>query len=217
MDELPNLKELSNESKEALIKSLWQKVQDLQKQIEIGKTPKKAKNSSIPPSKGRKQSATSSLDQLYEELYSHSDTFYVQPFYTDWLKNASPELTSAQLDEAICHARSAILGLSMDFVSDTVDRLFADSNPLNLESNTPDDQLVPSNKNIKRMREQMQLDPDIFYVIVLETNSLFDEMIRHGYSNTPANRNKVLQAVDPTVTQLFIQSLDACSHALAAV
>ena len=217
MDELPNLKELSNESKEALIKSLWQKVQDLQKQIEIGKTPKKAKNSSIPPSKGRKQSSTSSLDQLYQELGSHSDTFYVQPFYTDWLKNASPELTSAQLDKAICHARSAILGLSIDFVSDTVDRLFADSNPLNLESNTPDDHLVPSNKNIKRMREQMQLDPAIFYVIVLETNSLFDEMIRHGYSNTPANRNKVLQEIAPTVTQLFIRCLDACSRALAEV
>ena len=165
----------------------------------------------------RKQSATSSLDQLYGELGSHSDTFYVQPFYTDWLKNARPELTSAQLDEAICHARSAILGLSMDFVSDTVDRLFADSNPLNLESNTPDEVLIPSTRNIKRMRERMQLDPAIFYVIVLENHSLFDEMIRHGYSNTPANRSKVLQAVDPTVTQLFIQSLDASSHALAAV
>lgn len=156
-------------------------------------------------------------DQLHQELYAHSETFYVQPFYTHWLKNASPEFTSAQLDEAICHARSAILGLSMEFVNDTVDRLFADSNPLNLENNTLDDQLVPTSKNIKRMREQMQLDPNIFYVIALETHSLFDEMIRHGYSNTPANRNKILQDVAPTVTQLFIRCLDACSRALVEV
>ena len=63
----------------------------------------------------------------------------------------------------------------------------------------------------------MRLDPAIFYVIVLETHSLFDEMVRHGYSNTPANRNKILQEIAPTVTQLFIQSLDACSRALVEV
>ena len=41
----------------------------------------------------------------------------------------------------------------MDFVGDTVDRLFADSNPLNLESNTPDEHLIPSSRSVKRMRE----------------------------------------------------------------
>lgn len=56
MEQLPNLKELSSEAKDALIEQLWQKVQELQKQCEgKGKTTKKtAKNSSLPPSKGFK-------------------------------------------------------------------------------------------------------------------------------------------------------------------
>lgn len=56
MKELPNLKELTSEAKDALIEQLWQKVQELEKQIESSTPPKKtAKNSSLPPSKGFKQ------------------------------------------------------------------------------------------------------------------------------------------------------------------
>jgi transposase len=56
MEKLPNLKELSNEAKDVLIEELWQKVQELQGQLEgKGKPPKKtAKNSSLPPSQGFK-------------------------------------------------------------------------------------------------------------------------------------------------------------------
>ena len=53
MKELPNLKELTDEAKEALIVKLWEELQELQKQLE--KKPKKtAKNSSLPPAKGFK-------------------------------------------------------------------------------------------------------------------------------------------------------------------
>lgn len=56
MEKLPDLKELTSEAKDALIEQLWQKVQELEQQIESRKTPKKtAKNSSLPPSKGFKQ------------------------------------------------------------------------------------------------------------------------------------------------------------------
>ena len=49
MKELPNLKELTDEAKEALVVKLWEELQKLQKQLE-----KKPKNSSLPPAKGFK-------------------------------------------------------------------------------------------------------------------------------------------------------------------
>ena len=53
MKELPNLKELTDEAKEALIIKLWEELQKLQKQVE--KKPKKtSKNSSLPPARGFK-------------------------------------------------------------------------------------------------------------------------------------------------------------------
>jgi len=53
MKELPNLKALTDEAKEALIVKLWEELQKLQKQLE--KKPKKtSKNSSLPPAKGFK-------------------------------------------------------------------------------------------------------------------------------------------------------------------
>lgn len=58
MKELPKLESLSHEEKDALIKGLWQKVQELQSRVEkLEKKPvkKTAKNSSIPPSKGFKE------------------------------------------------------------------------------------------------------------------------------------------------------------------
>jgi transposase len=55
MTELPDLKELTSEAKDALIESLWQEVQKLRKAVE--KPPKKtSKNSSLPPSQGFKRS-----------------------------------------------------------------------------------------------------------------------------------------------------------------
>ena len=53
MKELPDLKQLTEEAKEALIVELWEEIQKLQKQLE--KKPKKtAKNSSLPPARGFK-------------------------------------------------------------------------------------------------------------------------------------------------------------------
>lgn len=57
MDKLPDLKELTNEAKDALIEELWQKIQELEGQTQNkGQRPKKtAKNSSVPPSNGFKE------------------------------------------------------------------------------------------------------------------------------------------------------------------
>ena len=53
MKELPNLKQLTEEAKDALIVELWEKVQKLEKQLE--KKPKKtSRNSSLPPAQGFK-------------------------------------------------------------------------------------------------------------------------------------------------------------------
>ena len=53
MKELPNLKQLTEEAKEALIVELWEKIQKLEKQLE--KKPKKtSKNSVLPPARGFK-------------------------------------------------------------------------------------------------------------------------------------------------------------------
>jgi transposase len=53
MKELPNLKKLTEEAKDALIEELWKKVQKLEKQLE--KKPKKtSRNSSLPPAQGFK-------------------------------------------------------------------------------------------------------------------------------------------------------------------
>jgi transposase len=53
MKELPNLKELTAEAKDALIVELWEKIQKLEKQLE--KKPKKTwHNSSLPPAQGFK-------------------------------------------------------------------------------------------------------------------------------------------------------------------
>jgi transposase len=50
MPELPDLKQLTDEAKDALILALWEELQKLQK-----KKPKKtSKNSSLPPAKGFK-------------------------------------------------------------------------------------------------------------------------------------------------------------------
>ena len=55
MTELPDLKQLTPEAKDALIQSLWEEIQKLRKTVE--KPPKKtAKNSSLPPSQGFKPS-----------------------------------------------------------------------------------------------------------------------------------------------------------------
>jgi transposase len=57
MEKLPDLKQLSNEAKEALIVELWEKIQKLTAalaatdQAKLGPDPKKtSKNSSTPPS-----------------------------------------------------------------------------------------------------------------------------------------------------------------------
>ena len=53
MEELPNLKELSDEAKDALIVTMWEELQKLR--LALVKKPKKtAKNSSLPPAKGFK-------------------------------------------------------------------------------------------------------------------------------------------------------------------
>ena len=53
MEELPNLKELSDEAKDALIVAMWEELQKLR--LALVKKPKKtAKNSSLPPAKGFK-------------------------------------------------------------------------------------------------------------------------------------------------------------------
>ena len=53
MKELPDLKQLTEEAKEALIVELWEKIQKLEKQLE--KKPKKtSRNSSLPPARGFK-------------------------------------------------------------------------------------------------------------------------------------------------------------------
>jgi len=55
MTELPDLKQLTSEGKDALIESLWEEIQKLRKAAE--KRPKKtSKNSSLPPSQGFKAS-----------------------------------------------------------------------------------------------------------------------------------------------------------------
>lgn len=53
MKELPDLKQLSDEAKDALIIALWEELQKLQ-QVHIKKPQKTAKNSSLPPAKGFK-------------------------------------------------------------------------------------------------------------------------------------------------------------------
>jgi transposase len=56
MTELPDLKQLTPEAKDALILWLWEEILRLRKAVE--KRPKKtSKNSSLPPSKGFKPSA----------------------------------------------------------------------------------------------------------------------------------------------------------------
>jgi transposase len=53
MKELPDLKQLTEEAKEALIVELWERVQNLEKRLE--KKPKKTSwNSSLPPLQGFK-------------------------------------------------------------------------------------------------------------------------------------------------------------------
>ena len=55
MTELPDLKQLTSEAKDALIESLWEENQKLRKAT--AKRPKKtSKNSSLPPSQGFKSS-----------------------------------------------------------------------------------------------------------------------------------------------------------------
>jgi transposase len=55
MTELPDLKQLTSEAKDALIESRWEEIQKLRKAAE--KRPKKtSKNSSLPPSQGFKPS-----------------------------------------------------------------------------------------------------------------------------------------------------------------
>ncbi len=52
MKELPDIKELDAEAKDALIVALWEEIQKLRQQV---KKPKKtSKNSSLPPAKGFK-------------------------------------------------------------------------------------------------------------------------------------------------------------------
>lgn len=55
MTELPDLKQLTSEDKDALIESLWEEVQKLRKAVQK-RTKKTSKNSSIPPSQGFKAS-----------------------------------------------------------------------------------------------------------------------------------------------------------------
>jgi transposase len=70
MTELPDLKHLTPEAKDALIESLWEEIQKLRRAAE--KRPKKtSKNSSLPPSQGFKpsvepppQSAESSVKRV---------------------------------------------------------------------------------------------------------------------------------------------------------
>ena len=62
MKELPNLKELTEEVKEALIVELWEKAQKLEKPLE--KKPKKTlKNSSLPPARGFKAQTKSGRER----------------------------------------------------------------------------------------------------------------------------------------------------------
>jgi transposase len=64
LHELPDLKTLSGEQKDALIEQLWQEHQALQKVLAgRGKTPKKtAENSSLPPSKGFKKNQSAKIE-----------------------------------------------------------------------------------------------------------------------------------------------------------
>lgn len=66
MSELPDLKSLSEEAKDALIVRLWQELQSLRQQVEsVKKRPKKtAQNSSLPPAKGFKAELTATPEMI---------------------------------------------------------------------------------------------------------------------------------------------------------
>ncbi|NJL54679.1 MAG: hypothetical protein HC838_01230 [Spirulinaceae cyanobacterium RM2_2_10] len=55
MTELPDLKQLTSEGKDALIELLWEEIQKLRKAAEK-RVKKTSKNSSLPPSQGFKSS-----------------------------------------------------------------------------------------------------------------------------------------------------------------
>jgi transposase len=68
MTELPDLKQLTPEAKDALILSLWEEILRLRKAVE--KRPKKtSKNSSLPPSKGFKPSAQAKPKPTEQSLH----------------------------------------------------------------------------------------------------------------------------------------------------
>ena len=58
MQELPDLKELSDEAKDALIVAMWEELQKL-RLAQVKKPKKTAKNSSLPPAKGFKAQVNS--------------------------------------------------------------------------------------------------------------------------------------------------------------
>jgi transposase len=66
MKEVPDLKQLTEEAKDALIVELWEEVQKLRKQLE--KKPKKtSKNSSLPPARGFRADVKSEEKELGEQ------------------------------------------------------------------------------------------------------------------------------------------------------
>jgi transposase len=66
MKELPDLKQLSGEAKDALIVALWEEIQKLQK-AQVKKPKKTSKNSSLPPAKGFKGEVKSKEKKIGEK------------------------------------------------------------------------------------------------------------------------------------------------------
>ncbi|MCY7278494.1 MAG: hypothetical protein LH702_33360 [Phormidesmis sp. CAN_BIN44] len=66
MKELPDLKQLSNEAKDALIVALWEELQKL-RQGERKQPKKTSKNSSLPPAKGFKAQVKDSEKESEEK------------------------------------------------------------------------------------------------------------------------------------------------------
>lgn len=71
--------------------------------------------------------------------------------------------------------------------------------------------------NVKRMRERLESDPDIFYVAVLDLPTFTSAMLQLGYSNTVTNRIKLQEAIMPHLSQFLIDANGAIAAAIREV
>jgi len=155
-------------------------------------------------------------EEVIGNLMNHPDVLFTMAFYASDF-NQGFNLNPSQLKEATEIAQHKINFIVAEALEQFNRDCLQTDTKLGLEKTGTEISYLGRARNINKMRERLERDSDIFYVLTLDEDMFTSELCRAGYLRTPNNINKVLEAAKSRVHEIMNAALEATYETFAAV